>query len=206
MTDTTETNEDVSGLKNKNSDLIRQNKELKERAERAEREKEEAAEAAANQNSTELEKMQKRAEKAEREAKAANERADSNAKTLRDYKATNAINAAITAANVDNAHVALLTKALRADVEFDDAGEPTIGGKSIDAYAKSFFAKDGATYVRAADHNGGGASGSGITSATAWSKAPETPEELHNWMKFSASNREEANALANQWQRLDLRA
>ena len=205
MSETTDTNEDVTGLKNKNADLIRQNKEYRERAERAEREKDEAAEDAANQNSTELEKMQKRAEKAEREAKAANERAEDNAKSLRDYKATNAITAALTSANVDNSHIAILTKALRADVEFDDAGEPLIGGKSIDAYTKSYFAKEGATYVRAADHNGGGASGSEGSKSGQWSKPPETPDELHNWMKYTITNKDDAIALSNTWQRADLR-
>lgn len=154
---------------------------------------------------TELEKAVKRAEKAERDFKAANERADTNAKSLREYKRDAAISAAIATANVDSHHVAILTKALRGDVEFDDMGEATIGGKAIDAYAKSFFAKEGASYVRVADHNGGNSTGSEGARASSFSKPPETPEELHNWMKFTNTNKDEAVALANTWGRADLR-
>lgn len=196
--------EDLTGLKNKVNELHALLKQEKARAEKAERDKEEAAEAATNANATELERMQKRAEKAERDLKAANERADASGKSLRDYKRDAAISAAIAAANVDSQHVAILTKALRGDVEFDDAGEPTIGGKSINDYSKSFFAKEGAGYVRAADHNGGGASGSDGSKARTWSKPPESPEELHNWMRFSVSNKEEAVVLSKSWGRVDL--
>lgn len=189
MSEPTDTNEDVSGLKNKNADLIRTNKELKERAERAERERDEAADNAASANSTELEKMQKRAEKAEREAKAANERADTNAKTLRDFRADNAINAAIAAANVDSKHILLLAKALRADVEFSDDGEPLIGGKTIDVHAKSFFAKDGLSYVRAANNTGGLATGNDGSDASPLIKKPETADEWNAYMKLSDAER-----------------
>lgn len=204
MSETTN-DEDLTGLKNKVNELHALLKQEKSRAEKAEREKEEAAEAATNANSTELEKAVKRAEKAERDLKNANERADKSDKGLREYKRDAAISAAIAAANVDSQHVAILTKALRGDVEFDEAGEPTIGGKTIDIYTKSFFAKEGASYVRAADHNGGGASGSEGSKSSAFSKPPETPEELHNWMKFSVANKEEATALSIAWGRADLR-
>jgi len=195
---------DLTGLKNKVNELHALLKQEKARAEKAERDKEEAAEAATNANATELERMQKRAEKAERDLKAASERADASGKSLRDYKRDAAISTAIAAANVDSQHVAILTKALRGDVEFDDAGEPTIQGKPIDAYAKSFFAKEGASYVRASDNNGGGASGSDGSKARSWVKPPESPEELHNWMRFSVSNRDEAVALSKSWGRVDL--
>ncbi|KQO09432.1 hypothetical protein [Sphingomonas sp. Leaf242] len=206
MSDTTDTTEDMTGLKNKVKELLGAIKTANERAERAEREKEEAADAASSANSTELEKMQKRAEKAERDLKAANDRAESTTKSLRDYKADNAIAHAIASANVDAKHVALLAKALRADVEFTDEGEPTIGGKAVDAYAKSFFAKDGLSYVRAANNTGGLATGNDGTTASQLSKAPETADEYNTFFNLTLTDKVAANALADQWGRADLKS
>lgn len=198
--------EDVSGLKSKNADLLRKLKAAEARAEKAEEERDEATETAKADAGSELDKANRRIIKLEKDLSTANERADKSDKSLREYKATSALTSAIASANVDSKHVNMLTKALRADIEFDDEGEPTIEGKSIQDYAKSFFAKDGAEYVRAADHNGGGATGSGNSQARQFSKAPETPEELHKWMGWSANNKEEANALADEWKRADLRS
>jgi hypothetical protein len=207
MSDNTDTTtEDVSGLKSKNAELLRKLKDAETRAKQAEEDAERAAETANSANSTELEKMQKRAEKAERELKAANDRADSTAKSLRDYRADNAINAAIAAANVDAKHVALLSKALRADVEFSDDGEPTIGGKTVDAYAKSFFAKDGLSYVRAANNTGGLAKGNDGSKAGDFTKAPETADEYNKFFQLTTTDKAAANALADQWGRDDLKS
>jgi hypothetical protein len=206
MSDNINNDEDLTGLKNKVSELHALLKQEKARAEKAEREKEEAAEAASNANSTELEKMQKRAEKAERDLKAAQERADANAKSLRDFRADNAINAALASANVDSKHVALLAKALRADVEFSDDGEPLISGKPVDAYAKSFFAKDGLSYVRAQNNSGGLATGNDGSGASTLMKAPETADEYNTFFKLTITDKAQANALAEQWGRDDLKS
>ncbi len=173
-------NTSISKLETKNSELIDREKAAKDRADEAEA-----------STGSELEKATKRAEKAERELKASNERADTNAKTLRDFRADNAINTAIATANVDAKHVALLAKALRADVEFSDDGEPTIGGKAVDVYAKSFFAKDGLSYVRAANNAGGLATGNdGSTSFSGpLSKKPDTAEEWNTYFLLSDTDR-----------------
>lgn len=173
----------IQKLEAKNEELIGKLKTESARADDAE-----------SASGTELEQAIKRAEKAEREAKAANERADTTAKGLREFKASNALTAAIASANVDSDHVAMLTKAMRADIQFDDAGEPNIEGKTIEAYAKSFFSDAGKRYVRAADHSGGGASGS------EGSKAPRMTKENFSYGEFAKiqlSNPEEANAIAD---------
>ncbi len=202
MSDTTD-NEDVSGLKNKINELHGLIKSEKARADKAERDAQDAADTALSANSTELEKAVKRAEKAERDLKAASERADSTTKSLRDFKADNAITQAIASANVDAKHIGLLSKALRADVEFADDGEPLIGGKPIDAYAKSFFAKDGLAYVRASNNAGGLATGNDGTLAGRLSKAPETADEWNIFFKMPPA---EANSLADQWNRPELKS
>lgn len=207
MSDNIETTpEDVTGLKNKNADLLRQLKAEKARADKAEQDAQDAADNASTANASDLDKAIKRAEKAERDLKAANERADTNAKSLRDFRAENAITNAIATANVDSKHVALLSKALRADVEFSDDGEPMIQGKAIDAYARSFFAKDGLSYVRAANNNGGLATGNDGSKAGDFTKAPETAEEYNKFFQLTNTDKAAANALAEQWGRADLKS
>lgn len=168
----------ITKLETKNSELIDREKAERQRADEAE-----------STTGTELEKATKRAEKAERDLKAANDRADTNANSLRSFKADNAITQAIASANVDAKHVPLLAKALRADVEFSDDGEPLIGGKAIDAYAKAFFAKDGLTYIRASNNTGGLATGNDGTSVAALSKKPETEAEWNTYMKLTDAER-----------------
>jgi hypothetical protein len=165
-------------LQNKNSELIDREKAAKDRADEAE-----AA------TGSELDKAIKRAEKAERDLKTANEKADASNKSLREYKRDAAITQAIATANVDSKHVDLLTKALRADVEFSDDGEPLIGGKTIDAHAKSFFAKDGLSYVRAQNNTGGLATGNDGTTAALLTKKPETVEEWDVYMRMPDADR-----------------
>lgn len=171
-----------TALKTKNSELIDREKEAKKRADDAE-----------TATLSDLDKAIKRAEQAEAALEESKALAETNAKSLREYKATNAITAAITAANVDNSHVPLLTKAFRAEVEFSESGEPLIAGKPIDQHIKSFVSKEGAVYVRVADHNGGGATGSEGT------KASRMTKENFNYTKFAQiqlENPEEANAIA----------
>jgi hypothetical protein len=168
----------ISKLEQKNSELIDREKAAKDRAEEAEA-----------STGSELEKATKRADKAERDLKAANDRADTNANSLRSFKAENAINQAIATANVDAKHVALLSKAMRADVEFSDDGEPLIGGKTVDVYAKTFFAKDGLAYVRASNNTGGLATGNDGTGAGMLSKRPETADEWNTYYKMTDAER-----------------
>lgn len=196
---------EVDALNKNAADLVKEKRAALTRAEKAEQDAQEAAEAARSETGSELDKANRLITKLTKERDDALSKATNSEKGLREYKASSALATAIASANVDADDVALLTKALKADIEFDDSGEPLIEGKSIDAYAKTFFSGAGKRYVRVADHSGGGATGSEGTKSGQWSKAPSTPDELEGWMKFSLDNRDEATALANQWQRADLK-
>lgn len=189
-----------------NNKLVKEKRDALTRAEKAEADVTEAAENARADAGTELDKANRRITKLEKERDDAVSRADKSDKGLRDYKASAALSTAIASANIDADDVEMITMALRSMVEDDADGEPSIKGKPIEDYTKSYFAGAGKKYVRVADHNGGGASGSGNAAASAWSKPPESSDDLHNWMKWSADNKEEANALADSWKRADLRS
>ncbi len=178
-------NGELTTVNTNNTKLVKEKRDALSRAESAEA----SIESANTATLSDLDKANKRAEKAERDLKAANDRADATAKTLRDFRADNAIQAAIAAANVDAKHVPLLVKAFRADTEFDDNNEPVINGKSIDAHSKAFFAKDGLSYVRAANNTGGLATGNDGSDASPLSKKPETADEWNAYMKLSDAER-----------------
>ena len=189
------TNE-LTTVNSNSAKLVKEKRDALTRAEKAEADAEEAAETARTETGSELDKANRRIAKLEKERDDANARADKSDKGLRDYKASSALSEAIAKANVDAAHVGLLTKALRNDIEFDDAGDPTIEGKSITDYTKAFFANEGKSYVRAADHSGGGATGSdGAKPPKRWSKVPETGPE---WAEFNNLPKEERNAICDQ--------
>jgi hypothetical protein len=103
-----------------------------------------------------------RADTAEKEAAKvadAEARATTAETTLNTFKAEAALNAAVLANNVDAKHVPLLLKAHKADITFNEKGEPQLDGKSIEAWGKDYFAKDGLGYVRPSENDGGGATG-----------------------------------------------
>lgn len=107
-----------------------------------------------------------RAEAAEKEAKRVTEAEDRATKAetaLQSYKAEAALNATLLANNVDPKDIPMIVKATKNDIKPDDNGEPTIEGKSIEAWGKDYFAKDGLRYVRAADNSGSGATGNQST-------------------------------------------
>lgn len=186
--------EDVSGLKNKNRELHSIIKDMEKKISKLTDDVEDAAENARAETGSELDKANRQITKLTKERDEALTRADKSDKGLREFRASNALTTAIAAANVHSEDVALVSKALRADIEFDDNGEPTIEGKSIESYTKSFFASAGKKYVRAADHDGGGASGSDGSKATRWSKLPQTQAE---WAEFNSLDTAERNAVAD---------
>ncbi|WP_454883991.1 hypothetical protein [Sphingomonas oryzagri] len=194
-TETDTSTEDTSGLKNKNADLVKRLKAAEKRAEDAERAAEEAADNAKAETGSELDKANRAITKLQKDLDAANLRADDSDKSYRNYRATAAINEAIANNNVDSKHSAMLAKAFRGDIEFSDEGEPTIDGKAVDVYFKSYFSKEGLSYVRA-DQNGGGASqGYEGGKAAAWNKLPSTNQE---WAEFDKMPVAERNAVCDQ--------
>jgi hypothetical protein len=203
MTDNTNTNDDdLTGLKNKVKELLGLVKTANERAEKAEQERNEATERAADANATELEKAVKRADRAEKAAQDAAEREVQAGKTLRTYKAESAIASALAVNNVDTKHNALLTKALKADIEYNDAGDAMIEGKAVGDYLKSYFARDGLSYVRASDNSGSGSTGSGQSRAARMTKENFT---FDGFAKIQLENPAEANAIADEIGRPELK-
>lgn len=186
--------EDTSGLKAKNADLLKKLKAAEKRAEAAEAAKEDAAEEAKNASADDLTKAQTRITRLERDLEAANKRADSAESGLKTYKAETEIAKAIAANNVNSEDVRAVTALFKMDMEMDDDGNPTIEGKPLADYAKSYFAKDGLKYVRAADNSGGGALGNDGTKPSQYnikSAADITPE----LMKLATTNPAEYNAI-----------
>lgn len=203
MSDNTNTNdEDLTGLKNKVKELLGAVKAANDRADKAERDREEAAETASNANATELERAVKRAEKAEKAAQEAADREVQANKGLRTYKAETAIAQSLAANNVDSKHSSLLTKALKADIEYTEAGDPMIEGKPIDAYLKGYFAKDGLSYVRAADNSGGGSTGGQGSQGAVMTRENFSYGEF---AKIQAQDPQQANAIADSIGRPDLK-
>lgn len=201
MSDNTH-DEDLTGLKNKVNELLAANKAANARAEKAEREREEAAEAAANASATDLQKAVSRAEKAEKAFKDAEDRAALYQADLRNQRADSEVAQALAAANVDAKHITLLTKALRSDVKFTDEGMAMIEGKAVADYAKSFFAKDGLSYVRAPDNGGGAVTGHDGT------KTPRMTKENFSFGEFAKiqlADPAEANAIADSIGRPELK-
>lgn len=187
--------ESITRLEAKNEEVIGKLKAETTRANKAERDAEEAADNAKAETGSELDKANRQIQKLQKDLDAANTRADSTDKAYRTYRATAAINEAIANNNVDSKHSAMLAKAFRGDIEFNDDGEPTISGKAVDAYFKSYFAKDGLSYVRA-DQNGGGASqGYEGGKGTSWTKLPATGTE---WAAFDKMPVTERNAVCDQ--------
>lgn len=181
--------------------LVKEKRDALSRAETAEA----AIESANSATLTDLDKALKRAEKAEKDAKAADLRATASDKNLRSFRQEAAIANILTAHKVQADDYRAVKAIFKMELD-EDTDEPSIGGKSLDDYAKGFFSKEGKRYTAAADHSGGGASGSGNSQSRAFSKPPETPDELHRWMRWSAENKDEANALASEWKRGDLEA
>jgi len=195
-TDTT-SDEDVTGLKKKNADLVKRLKIAETERAKALTDLEEAVETANSEKTDELGKAQRQITKLQNDLKAAIDRADGAERGLRDHRRDHAIAEAIASHNVEAAHAGMLSKAFRIDVEFDDDGEPTIEGKSIKEYAKGYFAKEGKAYTRAPDHSGGGSVGTNSTKAPP--KLSKPPVSNDEWTTFDKMDVAERNALADSW-------
>ncbi len=198
-TNTTDTStEDTSGLKNKITELHRLLKDEKAARVTAEQ----AIDDAATAKLDDLAKAQREIKRLTDELKTASEQATASNTSLRDYKLTNALNEAMSTNNVDDGHRSLLSKALKADVEFGEDGEPTISGKSIADYTKSYFAKEGKSYVRPAEHSGSGATGN--TTVSTQSRMTKETFNFTDFARIALDNPEEAKAIAHDVGRPEL--
>lgn len=178
-----------TALKNKNSELIDREKTERTRAEAAEKKVGDAAKHAAAGDELATLKLEHAALITERD-NLLRER-DQFAADLHSTRVDHAISAAIAAGNVDAKHVDAVESILYRKL---DAGADTIGGKPIADFAKSYLAKDGAHYVRAADNAGADATGNNGAKSTDYSNKPFA---LGEYQTLLQTNPESAKAWAN---------
>lgn len=183
-------NASIAKLEAKNSDILGKLTKADERAQAA---AQEAAEEARTANLSDLEKANKRAEKAEALAKAAAERAEESHRNLRTYREEAAIANVITSHKVQPDDVRAVKAIFKMELD-RDSEELSIGGVSLEDWGKSYFAKEGKKYTAAADHTGGGASGSGGAKAARMNK---DNFNFTDFAKIQLENPAEANAIAD---------
>ncbi len=198
-------NEDVSGLKTKNADLVRRLKLAEQRAEAAELEAENALDTASTAAGDELSKLQRAYNKLEKQVADLTGERDTFASELRTTRVDNEVAKAIASSNVRPELVPAVEALLLRQATYED-GVATINGKTIADAAKSFFSsKDGSHYVRAPESSGSGSTGASAVDTSGWSNAPSTADEYTRYMKLTVSDPAAATSLADKWNRPDLK-
>ncbi len=198
-TTTESSSEDVSGLKKNNADLKRERDTWKQRAEAAEKKVEDTEDAGDELKTIKRERDNLKTERddlvAERDTLAAD---------LRNTRVDSAISAAIASGNVRPEMVEAVEAILHRKVQYEDS-EATINGKSIADYAKSYFGKDGAHFVRAADNAGADSQGNSGAKAVAHSMTKEN-FDINEFTMIQLDNPELANSIAEAVGRPDLKS
>ena len=195
-------NASIAKLEGKNSELIDREKTERARAEAAEKQLEDAEENAGA--STELAKLQRAHTKLERALETMTAERDTLSGDLRTIRVDNEVKTALVANKVKPELQPAVEALLLRQATYED-GLATINGKPIADAAKAFFtSKEGSYFVSAPESTGSGSTGTANVAASRFAKAPETAQEYNDFMKFSSTNKAEANALATQWERKDL--
>ncbi|QCB39197.1 kinesin [Sphingobium sp. PAMC28499] len=190
-TTTEPSSEDVSGLKNKNADLKRERDEWKRKADAAQKLLDEAEDNAAAGD--ELAKLQREYNKLEKALNEMTGERDTLAADLRTTRVDGAISAAIASGNVRPEMVEAVEAILHRKAQYED-GAATIDGKSIADFAKAYFAKDGAHFVRAADNAGADANGNNGAKSVDYANKPFA---LGEYQQMLQTNPEAAAAWAD---------
>ncbi|GFE72379.1 kinesin [Novosphingobium sp. TCA1] len=192
----------ISRLEAKNSELIDREKAERTRAEAAEKLADEAEANAAAGN--ELKTLQRDYKKLETALASITSERDTLAGELKTTRVDSAISAAIASGNVRPEMVEAVEALMHRRVEYAD-GEASIAGKSIADYAKGFFAKDGAHYVRAADNSGADSQGNNGSKASGHGFTKETYNHGAYAGVYIEEGVEVANAIADEVGRPDLK-
>ncbi|KAA9018294.1 hypothetical protein [Sphingobium limneticum] len=185
--------EDTSGLKAKNADLVKRLAAAQKRAEDAEREKTEAEENAANEKRSDLEKANKQIEKLTKDLATANGATADATKALHSYKAETEIGKLLVSHKVQPDDAPMVTAYIKSLMAIDDDGNPTFEGSDAATFGKAYFTGAGKRYTAAPDNSGGGSTGFDGT------KAPRMTADNMNWSelaKIHLNNPEEARAIA----------
>ncbi|MGA1849466.1 hypothetical protein VH570_01345 [Sphingobium sp. HT1-2] len=191
-TTTTDTStEDVSGLKSKNADLKRERDEFKRKLDAAQKLLDEAEDNAAAGD--ELAKLQRDFNRLQSSFNDLTAERDTLASDLKTTRVDGAISAAIASGNVRPEMVEAVEAIMHRKAVYED-GAATIDGKSIADFAKTYFAKDGSHFVRAADNAGADATGNNGAKSVDYSNKPFGLGEYQAMLK---TNPESAKAWAS---------
>lgn len=199
-------NASIEKLTTKNSELIDREKKAKATADEAEDAREEASRIA-NEKSGDIEKIKADLQRQHtRDLKKLTDQLATKTAKLETLLIDNTINESLTANNVLPHFAPAVRAMLKAGAKMDEHGDVTVDGVSFaDRLAEFYSSPDARHYVAAPVNNGGGAQGS-TAKAAKWTKPPETAEEFNRWMADSVANPSETNALADEWNRPELKA
>lgn len=196
----------IAALEKTNKDLKAEKALEKKKAEEAEEAREEA-DRAANERSGDIEKIKADLQRQHtRDLKKLTDQLATKTAKLETLLIDNTINESLTANNVLPHFAPAVRAMLKAGAKMDEHGDVTVDGVSFaDRLAEFYSSPDARHYVAAPVNNGGGAQGS-TAKAAKWTKPPETAEEFNRWMADSVANPSETNALADEWNRPELKA
>lgn len=194
--------EDVSGLKNKITELFGKLKDAEKRATDLESANEELADRAAAGD--DLAKLQREFNKLQKTVETLTTERDTLSDELKTTRVDSAISAAIVSGNVRPEMVEAVEAIMHRKVDYTD-GEATIAGTSIADFAKSYFGKEGAHFVRAADNAGADAQGNTGAKASSHGFTKETYNHSAYASVYTEEGVEVANSIANEVGRPDVR-
>ncbi len=170
---------ELESIKKKNSELLAEKAKWRKAEQDAKDAAEEAAATAASK-SGDLESV--KAAHA-RELKKLQEAMEASSNELKTIRVDNAIKSALNSNNVQPLMAPAVEALLKGMTSYED-GNALIQGKAIDEFAKTYFAKDGAHFVRAPDNAGTGAVGATKSNAgsipTTWNLTRYTKMKEEN--------------------------
>lgn len=203
------TNTDIStedtGLKNKNAELKRERDEFKRQLADLQRERDSAA-AQRERDDKDITALEARLKREHIAAlKAVEDERDQLANDLKEVRINNEIKTAITSNKVMPEWAELVESHLLRRVTYED-GVATIEGKSIADAAKAYLkTPTGLKTVSAPESSGSGSTGATTVDTSGWKEAPQTAEDYNRYMKLTVDNPTAATALADKWNRPDLK-
>lgn len=191
----------IEKLEKKNSELIDREKKAKSDAENAADEAQRIAdEAAAKAGDVEGIKAAHA-----REIKKLQDGLADRDRTLATMLIDNAIATKIGEAGVFPHFTKAVTAMLKADAVVKN-GEAMVGDVPLGDYISTFLVSDEGKHFVAAPANGGAGATGSTAKSSKFTKPPETADEWDRFMKASAANPAETNALADAWGRPDLKS
>lgn len=191
----------TKGLKDKVSELHSVNKALKDEAQAA-KDAAEQAEHDAAEKSNSVDDVRRSYDAKVKKLQAD---IDTRDKTLATMLIDNAIATKIGEAGVFPHFAKAVTAMLKADAVVKN-GEAMVGDVPLADYISGFLVSDEGKHFVAAPANGGAGATGSTAKSSKFTKPPETADEWDRFMKASAANPAETNALADAWGRPDLKS